>query len=259
MKVNRKLVVIFITYLLIILFCNTGLSAKTNYLAIDNYTVFEGKINKEYDIKMYLYCGEEGEIVGNYFYIKEKKKSPLRGHLKGNNIILFEIDNNGEKVGKFSGEINDEKFTGYWLSLIDDQKYVFNLNLTTTLFGSKKSIYAGAGIDNEKEMEKFAKNLKRDILKKDKLGVAKKIAYPVKVEVKGKKIVIEDKDEFIENFDQIFYKEYLQTFKDIRTFNMSFTYKGIMFGKGQMWLNSINSDPKVFVINNYKSYLKFYD
>jgi hypothetical protein len=96
--------------------------------------------------------------------------------------------------------------------------------------------------------------LKYDILNGNKYAVASKIAFPRTVFIKGEKVTINSEREFIEQFDDIFYPEYIQAISKCFPINMSSSYRGIMFGdKGQIWINVVLwSPPRLMVtaINN---------
>ena len=50
-------------------------------------------------------------------------------------------------------------------------------------------------------------------------------------------IIIQNKDDFIKNYDKIFTVEYKQALSKARTRDLDATYQGIMVGNGLIWIN----------------------
>jgi hypothetical protein len=58
--------------------------------------------------------------------------------------------------------------------------------------------------------------------------------------VDGQLVIINSEEEFIEQFDKIFYPDYVKAISKCFPINMHCSYRGIMLGdKGQIWLNYV--------------------
>jgi hypothetical protein len=230
-------------------------------LDVGRFNEYEGTIDGQYKIRMLLFP-QDNKIVGNYFYEAYETKIKLTGVYDGDNITLYEYDDEGTVAGVFSGAVAGKWhiFSGVWQSKKDDSRYNFRLQLAGTFPGRADNIYIDAGARSTEEVERFARELKDDILNKNKSRVAEKIHLPISVFVDGQLVEVTSRQEFIELFDKIFYYDYVKAIAKCFPLNMSSSYKGIMFGdKGQIWLKyvfigrpsnaklwvtALNNDPK---------------
>ena len=254
MKKNIKLIMILFIIFFSIFMLNYNVVASELALEVGHYNTFKGKIAKKYPVEMFLYYNKSGEIIGDYFYTEYQSKIKLKGNTNKNQIVLFEYNEAGKKTAKFTGNIRNKKFSGTWYSFEKNKQYNFELKLTGHFWGTAESIYADAGLDNEEEVEEFAKNLKKNILNNNKREVAKVIDYPIEVEIEGEDQIVKNKEKFIKKFDKIFYQEYVKTLEDISTINMDTHYtSGVMFGnQGQIWFKKPweETNLQVTTINN---------
>ncbi|MGM0410995.1 MAG: hypothetical protein ACQEQF_09570 [Bacillota bacterium] len=253
MKKNINSIIILFMIVFIIFFINCNTVALEPILKDGYYNVFKGKIKGEHLIKMFLY-NNEGKITGNYFYTKYQSKIELQGKMNKRKIILFEYNEKGQKIAKFIGKTNNKKITGTWNNLKANKQYKFEVKKTNHFWGTEKSIYADAGLENEKEVENFAKDLKNNILNKNKKEVAKVIEYPIEVKVKKKTRVIKSEKEFIKKFNKIFSKDYIKELEKASVINLTTHYIwGVMLGdEEKLWFNKPNGENelKVTAINN---------
>lgn len=235
------------------LMTSTVFSASAFLLDEGRFNQFKGTMADKYKIRMMLYA-KNNELVGNYFYELYERKIKLSGHYQGPQVTLFEYDDQGNQTATFNGEIIDPygRMKGVWQSLKDNTAYEFEVKLSGTFPGRPDNVYIEAGAKNTDEAERFAAELKKEILNRNKSEVAAKVAYPRIVYIRGEKVTINSEQEFIELFDEIFYPEYVQAIAKCFPLNMSSSYRGIMFGdKGQIWLSSYTGRGlKVSAINN---------
>ncbi|MBU1895243.1 hypothetical protein KJ641_00010 [Patescibacteria group bacterium] len=92
----------------------------------------------------------------------------------------------------------------------------------------KTNKYWVANFDNENRAEKFAQDLKKAILSKNKEEVSNMLSYPVNVNLRdGSDRTIESKEAFLMLFDNIFYSEFIESFKTSDTKDMYATYQGV--------------------------------
>ncbi|WP_027340343.1 hypothetical protein [Halonatronum saccharophilum] len=257
---NFKIRIVIIVSLLLI--SSQSLLIAREDFSINRHNILKGSIDNQYEIEMRIYYDEDGELTGDYFYERYKKKIKLEGYINDYKITLYEFDTNEDKSAKFTGKVYNGIFLGEWSSLKSNNKYNFKLEVVDNFSGKKDNIYAGATDNSPEEIEAFAKELKDNILSKNKEEVSRNISYPISVEIEGQRVIIRDEAQFVDNFDKIFYKEYVQTLKDASTLNMRSHYiLGIRLGsRGQIWFNSSygSKELKVTAINNSRESLERY-
>lgn len=228
---------------------------------------FEGKIDDKLAISMLLWVDEYNDIKGNFFYKDQQIKIPLIGSFHNNYLELYELDQVGNKVGKFEGEVVSEhlEVKGVKRDLKADKSESLYLRLESAFPGNVDNLYIDAGASSTEEVENFTKALKTEMLSGAKFDVARKISYPISVEVKGEEVSIKNEKQFINKFNDIFYQDYLTAIESCDPINMDSSYRGIMFGdKGQIWLNYIfyenpsEATLKVTSINNSRDAVNFY-
>lgn len=211
------------------------------------YHDYEGYINNNLKIIMSLYPSEN-DMIGSYFYDSQRKEIQLKGKLEGNKIVLSEYDESGTNTGTFRGTIDaNEKVEGTWTSSDGKKSYPFTLNLTSIINGSSYGKrYAVAISDNrtDQDVENFVNNIQSYIKSDNKEQLAELVAYPISVKIKDKYANIQNKDEFIKNYDKIFYPKYKEAMSTAYTKYLFVNYKGIMFGSGvqNMWINDVTPD-----------------
>lgn|GEM_PF-1687734 len=222
-------------------------SEENNKILDKGYHDYEGNINNNLKIIMSLYPSEN-EIVGSYFYGKERKEIQLKGKLDGNNIILSEYNENGKNTGTFQGKMDaNEKVEGTWTSADGKRKYPFTLTLVSIINGAQYGKrYAVALSDNrtDQDVEKFINDIQSYVKNDNKEQLAELIAYPVKVKVDNEYINIENKDDFIKNYSKIFDPKYKEVISTAYAKYLFVNYQGIMFGGNtqNMWINDVTTD-----------------
>lgn len=210
------------------------------------YYDYQGTINNNLLIQMSIYPLTK-EIVGSYFYEKQGKEIKLKGKADEKDIILYEYDETGKNTGIFKGTMDTvDKIQGTWISGDGKINYPFSLSLKSILPGSEygKRYAAAVGKISDEDVEKFASKIQGYIINNNKEKLAEEISYPINVKINGKSNKIQDKDEFIKNYDLIFNPNYKQAMTNAFTKYMFANYKGVMFGEGQynMWINEIASN-----------------
>lgn len=210
------------------------------------YYDYQGTINNNLLIQMSIYPLPD-EIVGSYFYEKQGKEIKLKGKADEKDIILYEYDESGKNTGIFKGTIDTvDKIEGNWISGDGKISYPFSLSLKSILPGSEygKRYAVAVGKISDEDVEKFASKIQSYIINNNKEKLAGEISYPINVKINDKTIKIQNKAEFIKNYDLIFNSKYKQAMTNAFTKYMFANYKGVMFGEGQynMWINEITSN-----------------
>jgi len=218
---------------------------------------FEGNLDGV-AIQLSIYIPENGNVLkGNYCYKKYETRIQLVGQLKDDQIELTEfIDNkpNGHFIGRVFTDDKD-RFEGTWTDSWGTKQLKFQMTLASSCYSdSWKQRYSGfSGTDEE--VENFMKKVKLSIAKGDKEWVANHIRYPLTTTINGqKKIKVTNKQQLINNFEQIFYPEYKEKLKKTCVCNMFTNDKGVMLGDGEIWIGNNLADKKnsyqIIAINN---------
>jgi len=200
--------------------------------------IFDGKLGGT-DIRLLIDISEDGNTVkGNYCYCKYDTKIQLEGVMNGDQIELTEFLE-GKPNGYFQGRIftdNAPRFEGTWA----------NAEKTKQLDVKTRSSIGGGGsytldkfydyYGTNEEIEGFMKKVKQSIANGNKEWLSAHINYPLKVKLNGQKdMTIKNKQQFIDNFDQIFYPAYKEKIKKLCVCYMDYNWRGIMLGNGHIW------------------------
>lgn len=108
--------------------------------------------------------------------------------------------------------------------------------------------YAVAGIDDADELDKTFELLRTALSDNDKDTFSDYVAYPIKVNVNGKKVEIKDKSEFIKNFDSIISEDLKKVFINQKVEEFFVNQYGIMIGDGEFWISQIEGTKHKFSI-----------
>lgn len=221
------------------------------------YYDYKGSINQNLLIQMSLYQLDK-DILGTYFYEKERKELKLKGKTDGKNIILYEYDDTDKNTGIFQGTMTTvDKIEGSWFSPDGKTQYPFSLSLISNLPGVEYGKRYGIAIPSKSdaEIEKFVTEVQGYMADNDKEKLAQVINYPIKVKIKGQSVSITNKDELIKNYDDIFTPEYKDSIIKAYPKNLFGNYQGVMVmlpgGLFNLWINvDSNSNLKIIAINN---------
>ncbi|MDO0823874.1 hypothetical protein [Desulfosporosinus nitroreducens] len=204
------------------------------------YYDYQGNINNNIPVQMSIYpLGND--IVGSYFYEKQRKEIELKGKAGENIMILFEYDDTGKNTGIFQGTMETvDRIAGTWTSPDGKKSYPFALALKSILpgveYGKRYRV-----TENDQEVEDFLNEIQGYILSGNKAKLAEQIVYPIYVKVDGEVTKLQNNDDFIQNYDQIFYPEFKQVVSNAFTKYLFANSQGIMFGEGMynMWINEV--------------------
>ncbi len=88
-------------------------------------------------------------------------------------------------------------------------------------------------------VENFMKHVQSSIISGDKNWLASNIKYPIRVSLDGKiPATLKTEQEFVQDFDKIFYKAYVALVKREVARNMLSNAQGVMLGSGEIWINT---------------------
>ncbi|MBU3144638.1 hypothetical protein [Clostridium sp. CF012] len=223
------------------------------------YYDYQGTINNKLPIHMSIYPLEKN-MVGSYFYDKQRKEIKLQGKSGEKNIILYEYDDVGKNTGVFKGTMSTvDKIEGTWISADSKNSYPFTMSLKSNIPGVEygKRYMTALATKSDKDVENFVSKIQTLVINGDKEGLAQEIKYPINVMVNGKVTKIQNKDDFIVNYSQILNPNFKKAISNAYTKYMFVNWQGIMFGEGlyNIWINeqtTAGSDSKLMItsINN---------
>lgn len=203
------------------------------------WTDFTGLLGKT-PIQMSLFLADNGELKGNYCLNENDRKIQLTGRITRGRITLNEFLN-GKPNGRFEGKVFTDKldrFEGTWNDISNTNPIELKLTLRSicgSKFDKRYADFYGA----DAEVEKFMKHVKTSILNGDKEWIGNHISYPLNTTLfKNKSITIKNKNQLIDNFDQIFHQEFKDNIKSFCVCNMFNNYQGAMLGNGEIWINN---------------------
>ncbi|MDD2401599.1 MAG: M56 family metallopeptidase [Clostridia bacterium] len=202
------------------------------------YYDFEGSVNNRFYKMSFYPLGKE--IVGSGYYWDEKKEVTLKGKIKGDEIILYEYDENGKNTGVFIATGGVDGIGGTWISA--DQKIKSQFKLVC--YGNHPGIeygkrYAVAVTCSDQEVIDFANKIQDYIINDNKEQLAELICYPISTLFSDETIVqIKSKDEFIKNYDQIFFPTFKDMLSKVYPKNLFANQNGVLYGDaGESWMN----------------------
>jgi hypothetical protein len=211
---------------------------------------YEGTLD-EAPIQLSICMGENPDyLTGSYCYKSEDfNKIRLSGEFKGDQIELTEFLDN-EPAGYFKGQLftdNTDRFEGIWTNVPGTRQLKFKLTVKSSVgYNSPYQRYSDFSA-SDKDVEKFMRKVKLSIAESDKEWIANNIRYPLNTTLNGQeKITIKNKQQLIDNFEQIFYPAYKEEIQKHCVCNMFYNSQGIMLGNGEIWINGNN----IIAVNN---------
>lgn len=121
--------------------------------------------------------------------------------------------------------------------------------------GPSKKEYASAGINSPAQLTSFIKTLQEAIKKSDKSAVAATVDFPLtEVNLNGKERSIENKDEFIANYDAIMTEEVKDAVLKVKMKDIYVNDKRVMLpgvgddGRVRFWLIGAGENVRIVKI-----------
>lgn len=221
---------------------------------------YGGTIDGKWRIRMTLaFAGDN--VEGVYFYQSQLKDIRVKGHVTdGKMLVLEERDDSGrvtarfdtqfaehDPKGRFSGDhLECEILVGSWSR---DGKAPLPVYLAqdNVIAGTLQHQYDVAGVADDGVVDASARVFWKAVRKGDRETVARQIAYPVNVSMKGMMRTIRNADELVRNYDAIFTMKYRQAILDAAPLHMFARDQGVSMGDGLVWFRA---DGKIFALNN---------
>lgn len=217
------------------------------------YYDYRGNINNM-AIHMSIYP-LEADMVGSYLYDGKKVEIKLKGKAGEKDIILYEYDDTGKNTGIFKGTMDTvDKIEGTWISSDGKQSYPFKLSLASNIPGAEygKRYQIALSSKSDADVDRFVSEIQDYVIKDNKEQLAEHISYPITAKINGKSVKIQNKNDFIKNYNGIFHADYKKAISEACTKYLFVNFQGIMFGEGQynIWINENNSKLMITAINN---------
>jgi hypothetical protein len=98
--------------------------------------------------------------------------------------------------------------------------------------------YEVAGVEDPAAFEKMFSSLQKAVADNNQEEAAKYVLYPLRVNGGKEALTIQDKDDFVAKYDQIFTEEVKKALADQKPREMFVNDKGVMAGDGQIWFGA---------------------
>lgn len=103
------------------------------------------------------------------------------------------------------------------------------------------------GLDDRKEFLGFHDRLVKLVAEDKREEVSKIINYPLNFFSK-KNVLVSNKKQFLKNYDIIFNKKIKNVIKNQNRNNFFCKSQGVMYGRGEIWVNNFNKQNKLKII-----------
>ena len=99
-----------------------------------------------------------------------------------------------------------DKIVGTWISADNKKSYPFTLTLESIITGAQygKRYAVAVGTESDQDVENFVSEIRNYIINDNGKQLAEHVTYPIHIEINSKVTKIQNKDDFIKNYDKIF-------------------------------------------------------
>ncbi len=211
------------------------------------HNIFFGTIGTE-EICMDIHQ-DGNEITAFCVYKGNDNEIKLVGSLDGFEISLKDDNQDtltgtvtsADEIGHFQGTFTQSN--GNKLPVVLDMSYACGDSLD--------NFYELMGSNNQ-EVDTFVSELKNNVTSVNKQAVAEIIYYPINVFIEDKSTTINSSQEFIDNYDKIMNKDFVNTISNAYTKLLFHNYQGAMFGGdfNNFWIQNMGDDLMIIGINN---------
>jgi len=208
-------------------------------LELNQWYDFTGKLNDK-SIKLSFYTLKAGKLIGSYCSTANEPKVLLSGNVRGNEIYLTATLNGkitSELIGKiFTDDMDRLEVT--WRKVPGDLKSDFKSVLLSVTSGTEGKRYAHV-LGSDAAVEQFVSDVKKAVLKGDKIWLAANLFYPLKVRISEKfNLNLKNKNQFLLQYDKIFTADFKSALSETFSHNHFNNYQGVMIGDGEIWINN---------------------
>jgi hypothetical protein len=227
--------IFLVAYLLV----QTSVLSFSLDLEMNQWYDFTGKLNDK-SIKLSFYTLKAGKLIGSYCSIANEPKVLLSGNVKGNEIYLT-ASLNGKITDELIGKIftdDQDRLEVSWQKMPKGVKSTFKAVLLSVTAGTSAKRYSHM-LGSDAAVEEFVSDVKKAVLKGDKIWLADILFYPLKVRISEKLVLnLKNKNQFLSQYDKIFTADFKAVLGKTFSQNHFNNYQGVMIGDGEIWINN---------------------
>lgn len=197
---------------------------------------FKGRMGEQ-TIYFSVFPEDDQVMVGNYFFQGKEERISLQGTWNKDSINLKAI-NNGKTLGwfkaKLSGTTNAD-LTGSFSNLKGDTTLKFNFMLRHICPGDFKNRYSFL-YGTDQELEAFTLKIKSSLESNEKVWLSSVLQYPLQVMIEGKPFLLRSRQQFMEQYNKIFDKEFKDKLLSEPFINLYSNAESVQLAGGLMWI-----------------------
>ena len=214
---------------------------------------FEGTLAAELRVRMTLvFSGEQ--VQGMYFYANQLRDISLKGQLRNaQDLVLNELDATGAVTARFVAHfpqrdpgstygdslLTCDVIAGTWQKLDGGPALPVYLTTSSAVTGSLEHRYLAAlGVRDDKLINDGAERFWRAVRAADRPVVAAQIAYPITVNLAGRRLRLQTPAELLSHYDAIFTETFRATILKAMPRNLFVRDQGAMLGHGAVWFGA---------------------
>lgn len=105
--------------------------------------------------------------------------------------------------------------------------------------------YSVAGLDDEREVERFFLAFKEAVAADDKARVASMVSFPVSASLaSGRRVRIRNRAEFVRRYDSIFDRAFKRLIAETRVEDLWAKWSGVATPRGEIWINGVGRNRR---------------
>lgn len=218
--------------------------AQASPLEKNRWHDFEGMIGKQL-AHISVFVEDAGNVTGKMCYSGKQSTYRLQGTMEGNQIQITIYQQN-QSIAQVTGVLTStdaDRIEGEWKELATGSVQAIKISYIASCGGDLTHRYTTIDFADS-VAERFMQTAVEKILAKDKKWVAQNTFYPLNTSYMGKKgVTIRNAQELLNNYDRIFYPDYLLKFRDLCYCGLFHNYRGLMLGRGELWIGQVPSAP----------------
>ena len=208
-------------------------------LELNQWYDFTGKMDDK-SIQLSFYTLKSGKLIGSFCSLTNEPKVLLSGNVRGNEIYLT-ASLNGKITDELIGKIftdDQDRLELDWRKIPSDKKSIFKSVLLSVTAGTESKRYSQM-VGSDAAVEQFISDVKKAVLKGDKIWLADNLFYPLKISISEKLVLnLKNKNQFLLQYDKIFTADFKAVIGKTFSHNHFNNYQGVMIGDGEIWINN---------------------
>ena len=215
-------------------------------------SVFDGAVGEQ-NVGMAIYRNGSELTASLFTENEEDPETKLLGTLNRNtsSFLLTSEDGSITFEGSLSPDTSKgDRLTGLFKNTKDQSETEFHLTLSHSVGSPLEGRYPLVDADAA-DVEKFAKQIKLNIMEDKRQEFADLINYPINVTINNKKISINSSEEFIQRYNDIITSDFKNKLSNSYTKYLFSNSMGVMLGDGEIWFDQFNDQGfRIYAINN---------